>query len=587
MIKISSVLFSIIFLISFYGCDDKTEKVEPGLNEQFKFNLTEYENVLRKNIIIPDTLSIVFETCGKDLDTIKYFYSTQNIKPIFLKSFESQEFVDSLLNILEKADEHGLNPETYHYSIIKGEFYELLKPNLESNKRYFYLANAELLIADAILKYSSHMRHGVFNPREIYPDSYFIPIKDSLNKQLFEPFKQNHIIQYLYNIQPKSDKYKKLQSSLKRFESLKNMEWITIPIPNKKIGLGQSFDHIDLVTSRLITLGFLDTNKVKLKDFTLYDSLLVEPIKNFQKANGFNGDGVIDKSTIERLNITPEEYLDKIKLTLERFRWIDYSDIARYILVNIPDFKLSAVENRKELFNIVVCAGRKGEWETPNLYGEISYLVLNPTWSVPKSIIQEEIVSGLRKDSLYLKKRNFKVYKSGQRVSLDGLTARDLSSSKQYTVIQDPGLGNALGKIKFMFNNPFGVYLHDTPTRAPFKYVNRAVSHGCVRVEKPIQFAEYLLANNSRWTTDYIKIEIGQKVEDQNIVAEFTNKRSDLRNNFSYGVTTEVRFDNKIPLFIDYYTVWVDEGGIFNLRDDVYGRDKILMEYFQEVKLAD
>ena len=582
MLKKYIILFSTISLISFFACDSKTENVEPGLNEKYKFILSEYENVLRKNIIIPDTLSILFETCGRDLDTIKYFYSTQNFKPIFVKSFESQSLVDSLLYIFGQANEHGLNPETYHYSLIKSEFYRLLIPGLDNNKRYFNLANTELLIADAILKYSSHMRHGVVNPRIIYPDSYFIPIKDSLNKQLFEPFKKNDIIQYLYSIQPKSDKYKKLQTALKRFESLKNIEWTKIPIPNKKIEVGHSFEQLNFVANRLITLGFLDTNKVKIKDFALYDSLLVEPIISFQRANGFNGDGAIDKSTIERLNITPKEYVDKIKLTLERFRWIDYSDTARYILVNIPDFKLYAIENEKKKFNITICAGRKGEWETPNLYGRISYLVLNPTWSVPKSIIQEEIVSGLRKDSLYLKKRNFKVYKSGQRVSLDGLTARDLASSKQYTVIQDPGLGNALGKIKFMFQNPFGVYLHDTPTRAPFKYVNRAVSHGCMRVEKPIQFAEYLLANNSRWTTDYIKIEIGQKVDDQNIVAEFNSKRSELRKNYSYGVTTEVKFDRFIPLFVDYYTVWVDENGIFNFRDDVYGRDKVLAEYFLE-----
>ena len=580
MLKKYIILFSTISLISFFGCDSKTENVEPDLNEKYKFNLSEYENVLRKNIIIPDTLSIVFETCGKDLDTLKYFYSTQNFKPIFLKSFESQAFVDSLLNILGQATEHGLNPETYHYSLIKSEFYQLLIPDVDNNKRYFNLANTELLIADAILKYSSHMRHGVVNPRVIYPDSYFIPVKDSLNKQLFEPFKQNDIIKYLYSIQPKSNNYKKLQTALKRFESLKDTEWTKIPIPNKKIEVGHSFEQLNLIASRLITLGFLDTNKIKLKDFAQYDSLLVEPIEKFQRANGFNGDGVLDKSTIERLNITPKEYVDKIKLTLERFRWIDYSDTARYILVNIPDFKLYAIEKGKEKFNITICAGRKGEWETPNLYGEISYLVLNPTWSVPKSIIQEEIVSGLRKDSLYLKNRNFKVYKSGQRVSLDGLTARDLASSKQYSIIQDPGAGNALGKIKFMFNNPFGVYLHDTPTRAPFKYVNRAVSHGCMRVEKPIQFAEYLLANNSRWTTDYIKIEIGQKIDDQNIVAEFNSKRSELRKNYSYGVTTEVRFDNKIPLFVDYYTVWVDEDGIFNFRDDAYGRDKALKEFF-------
>ena len=575
-------ILTLIFIGLFLGCDDKIENSQPGLNEKLNFSLSEYENTFRKNIIVPDTLSTLFESLGKELDTIKYYYSKHNFKPIFLKSFESKDFVDSLLSILSNAYDHGLNPENYHYSLIQKEFYALLDSNIENNRRYFYLANAELLIADAILNYSTHMRHGVVNPRKLYPDSYFIPIKDSLNTRLFEPFSQENIIQYLYSIQPKSEKYKKLQAALKRFESLKNIEWTLLPIPAKKIQIGDNFSSLSLIADRLSVLGFLDTSKVKIADNSIYDSLLVEPIKNFQRANGFNGDGVIDKSTVERLNITPKEYIHKIKLTLERFRWLDYSDTSRYILVNIPDFKLYAIEEGKEKFNIVVCAGRKGKWETPNLYGEISYLVLNPTWSVPKSIIQEEIVSGLRKDSLYLKKRNFRVYKSGERVSLDGLTAGDLSSSSRYSIIQDPGAGNALGKIKFMFKNPFGVYLHDTPTRAPFKYVNRAVSHGCMRVEKPIQFAEYLLSNNSRWTTDYIKIEIGQKVDDQNKVAEFNSKRTELRKNSSYGVTTEVKFDQIIPLFVDYYTVWVDENGIFNYRDDVYGRDKVLAEYFSE-----
>jgi murein L,D-transpeptidase YcbB/YkuD len=572
-------ILTIIFLSLILGCDNKKDNSQIGLNEKLNFSLSEYENIFRKNIIVPDTLSTLVEALGNRLDTIKYYYSKHNFKPIFLKSFESKDFVDSLLSILSNTYEHGLNPEDYHTSLIKQEFYALLDSSLDNNKRYFYLANAELLIADAILNYSTHMRHGIVNPRTLYPDSYFIPVKDSLNKQIFEPFSQENIIHYLYDIQPKSEKYKKLQAALKRFESIINIEWTPLPVPVKKIQIGDSFSSISLIANRLSILGFLDTSKVKIADNSIYDSLLFEPVKKFQLANGFNGDGVIDKSTVERLNVTPKEYTHKIKLTLERFRWLDYSDTSRYILVNIPDFKLHAIENGKEKFNIVICAGRKGKWETPNLYGEISYLVLNPTWSVPRSIIEEEIASGLRKDSLYLKKRNFKVYKSGERVSLDGLTASDLYSSKRYSIVQDPGAGNALGKIKFMFKNPFGVYLHDTPTRAPFKYVNRAVSHGCMRVEKPIQFAEYLLSNNSRWTADYIKIEIGQKVDDQSKVDEFKNKRTELRKNSSYGVTTEVKFDRFIPLFVDYYTVWVDENGIFNFRDDVYGRDKVLMKY--------
>ncbi len=574
-------IFMIFALLIFIGCN-KTPDNKPGLNDTFAFNQSEYELVLKNSFSFSDTTYPIFQSLKDNLDTIRSFYSINNFKPLFIKSYESNSTVDSLLTIFGNAIEHGLDPESYFHTKIKNEFLEAINPKTFNKKRYFHLANAEMLAANAIIKYSLNMRHGVVNPRKIFADSYFLPVTDSLNKKLFEPFEQDDIIQYLQKIQPRSKKYKKLQAALKRFNNLKDIQWKLIPITGNKIEPGNFYPSIDLVLDKLTILDFLDTSKVKLKDVTLYDSLLVEPIKNFQRANGLNDDGVIGKSTIERLNITPSEYIDKIKLTLERFRWLDYSDTSRYILVNIPDFRLYAVEKDNEIFNIIICVGRKGEWETPNLYGQISYMVLNPTWSVPQSIIQEEIVSGLRRDSLYLKKRNFKVFKSGERVSLDDLKVHELVNSKRYTMVQDPGAGNALGKIKFMFKNPFGVYLHDTPTRAPFKYTNRAVSHGCMRVEKPIQFAEYLLNNNSKWLTDYIKIEIGQKVDNQTIVDEFNSKRSELRKNNSYGVTTEVRFDKVIPLFVDYYTVWVDENGIFNLRDDVYGRDKILRKYFLE-----
>ena len=579
--RISIILFFTIIVILFFGCDSKTEKVGKGINDELGFNRSEYLNILKSSLTITDSSNILFQSLKENLDTLRYFYETKNYQPIFLKSFEEKGFVNSLLNILGNAYEHGLNPERYHYTTIKNEFSESIKPNIVNNNRYIHLVNAELLVSDAILKYSSDMRHGVVNPRKLYADSYFLPVTDSLNKKFFEPLKQNDIIQYLLKIQPKSDKYKKLQGTLKHFYSLKDIEWKAIPVFDKKIEIGDSYSSINLIVERLTTLGFIDTVKIKIINLTVYDSLLAGPIKEFQKVNGLTDDGVIGKTTIERLNIAPNDYIEKIKMNLERFRWIDYSDTARYIVVNIPDFKLYTVENEKEIFDIKICTGRKIEWETPNLYGQISYFVLNPTWSVPRSIVEEEIVSGLRKDSSYLKKRNFKAYKSGKQVSLDGLTGKDLLSSKSYLLVQDPGLGNALGKIKFMFRNPFGVYLHDTPTRAPFKYINRAVSHGCMRVEKPIQLAEYLLKNNSKWTLDYLKIEIGQKVDDKNIIAEFNQKRNELRRNSSYGVTTEVKLNNPIPVFVDYYTLWVDKDGKLNYRDDVYGRDKILKEFIR------
>ncbi len=583
--KKSLWLCAVIILIGAAGCEKDNEKTEPNLNDEFGFNQAEYVSILKNSFSFSDTTDPLYQSIKEKLDTLKSLYAVKNFKPIIITSFESKALVDSLLSILGAVSEHGLKTESYNYTKLKMEFADAINPKTYDKKRYLHLANAEILAAYAVLKYSLNMRHGVVNPRKIFADSYFLPVTDSLNQRLFEPFEQQNIIQYLKNIQPKSEKYQKLQAALKRFEGIMDLQWTAIPVTDKKVEPGNVYPSIDLVINKLITLGFLDTSKVKINDFSLYDTLLLEPIKSFQRANGLTDDGVLGKTTIERLNISPAEYVDRIILTLERFRWLDYSDTAKYIMVNIPDFKVYAIENQKEKLNITICAGRKGLWETPNLYGQISYMVLNPTWSVPRSIIQEEIVSGLRRDSLYLKKRYFKVYKAGERVSLDGLTAHELSSSNRYSIVQDPGAGNALGKIKFMFKNPFGVYLHDTPTRAPFKYVNRAVSHGCMRVEKPMQLAEYLLTNNSKWTTDYIKIEIGQKVDNPNLVEEFKIKRGELRKNNSYGVTTEVKFDKYVPLFVDYYTVWVDENSVFNYRDDVYGRDKVLKEYLMNSKV--
>ncbi len=479
----------------------------------------------------------------------------------------------------------------------------MINPN-----RFIQLANTEILVSDAILKYSNHLRYGVVNPKEIFNSSYNLPVIDSTKKNLLEPLSQSDIIQYLINVKPKGEKYLKLYNALKQFEKLKLQEWEIIPPLETKIEPGDRDSSIIKIYDKLITLGFIDTAKISIKDSTLYDSVLVAPLKQFQRLNGLNDDGIIGKATIDKLNTTPQEYIEKIKISLERFRWIDYSDIPKYILVNIPDFKLYAIEDKKQLFDIKVCTGLKrpsnydnqlkyykktkklehkpDDWETPVLYAGISYMVLNPTWNVPASIIREEILREVKKDSNYLHIKNFKVYMDDVEINLSEVDITKFSADTiPYRVVQDPGLGNALGKIKFMFNNPFGVYLHDTPSRAPFSLSNRAVSHGCVRVEKPLQLAAYILRNHPKWNIDYLKIEIGQRVGDKSKVSEYYRKRESLRKYASLGETTDVNLTKKIPLIIDYYTAWVDENGDVNFRDDVYKKDEILKEYlFPEQK---
>lgn len=558
-------------------------------------------------MIAIDSSLFKLDTLIQYYDTLRSFYLSRNFEPLFVKNFDDADIVYSILSVLEKAPEHGLNPEQYHFGSISSEFTNAID-TLPNNFRYSQLANVEVLLSDAVLKYSYHLRYGAVNPKEIFSDSYYLPLDDSSKGDLFQPLRQENILQYLADIQPKSKRYTALQTVLKYYSKFKDLQWATIPIPAKKIEPGNKDSVVAKVIEKLIALEYLDTSKIKISDFTFYDSILVEAVKVFQRNNGLIDDGIIGKATVERFNISPQQYLETIKLNLERFRWNEYADTGKYILVNIPDFMLFIVDNGKKIFTTKVCTGSKrsihfqermkvykktkrwrdkpDDWETPNMYGEISFLVLNPTWNVPPSIMREEIAYKIKKDSTYLVDKNFKVYKDGVEINPLEVTLDELYSDKiPYRIVQDPGAGNALGKIKFMFNNPFGIYLHDTPNRPPFNLSNRAVSHGCVRVEKPLHLAEFLLRNHPKWNIDYLKIEIGQKVNDKTIVSEYWKKRDSLRKYASLGETTDVILSQKTSLYIDYYTAWIDESGVLQLRADVYDRDKVLLDYITSKKL--
>lgn len=594
-------LIAVICFFSAY-CNSETSVNDLPLNEKLNFDAVRYQNAIGRVFYRNDKSELFTDSSFHFIDTLKEFYSSKYLQPVIIKSFEDAGLVYSLLDILRLAYDHGLDPEYYHYSLILNEFSSAINDTIENPNRHDQLAMAEILLSEALIKYAYHLRYGSVNPKLLFADSYFIPLPDSASRDLFEPLKQENVLEYLNKIQPASAKYVKLQGALKHYKNYLGLDWPFITISSPKLEEGGTDPSLKLIASRLITLGLLDTSAYKLSDSLFYDSTLVDAVKKFQRINGLNDDGVIGAGTLERLNFTAEQYVNTIKINLERFRWIDYTSTPQYLLVNIPDFKVFAVENGQKLFDIKVCTGirrpanfqarneiykrtkklrdKPDDWETPVLYSQVSYMVLNPTWTVPASIIREEILREVRKDSNYLSIKNFKVFKEGVEINLNEVDIKEFSSARiPYTIVQDPGAGNALGKIKFMFNNPFGVYLHDTPTRPPFSKSNRAVSHGCVRVEKPIILADYLLRDHSKWNIDFLKLEIGQKVEDRSVQTEYQRKRSELRRNASFGKTTEIILDRKIPLYIDYYTAWVDDEGYVNFREDVYRKDKILIEY--------
>ncbi len=258
------LIIVLIFLIS--ACNQKPPEVEKSLDEKLNFSYAEYQETL-KNIFTKKNYSIILKDSSVQyFDTLKSFYANRNYQPVFIGSFQQKNFIYSLLNIFDKAEEHGLNPEQYHTKLIAEQFLAATADSMVNPNRFFQLANTEILVSDAILKYSNHLRYGVVNPKEIFNTSYSLPVIDSTKKNLLEPLSQSDIIQYLVDVQPKGEKYLKLYSALKQFEKLKLLKWEIIPPLETKIEPGDKHSSISKVYDKLITLEFFDTAKIAIKD---------------------------------------------------------------------------------------------------------------------------------------------------------------------------------------------------------------------------------------------------------------------------------------------------------------------------------
>lgn len=251
---------------------------------------------------------------------------------------------------------------------------------------------------------------------------------------------------------------------------------------------------------------------------------------------------------------------EKIYLSMERLRWPVKEYKGKYLLVNIPEYQLRLIENNTTDLQMKVCVGEAGGHETPILSGMIDRMQVNPVWNIPKSIASTEILSSLKNDPYYLESKNMVAYKNGELVNSPDVDWNSVDIA-QYSFQQNPGADNSLGQIKFIFRNPYAIYLHDTPAQAMFSQDMRAVSHGCVRVEKPMDLARFLLSDESK---------------SERIVKE---TRAAAR-----GEKVDARWQmvkEPIPVFISYYTAWTNDDGSLVSSKDVYGYDKLLLPKFK------
>jgi L,D-transpeptidase YcbB len=462
---------------------------------------------------------------------------------------------DSLLLFIENAKLYGLFPTDYHshqLSVIKKLFAADAFKDKETQDAASW-ARADLMLSDALISIFHDIKLGRL------PNDSITLRKDSVLAEEFISSKFNAAASGLplnvivSTLEPKHKGYRELKDAIKNFLDKADFNPITqISFPNKN-----QQELRASVAKRLFETGYIDST------FTEVDSLrLASILKRFQKDKKLTVDGKIGAQTIRILNLSDQEKFDHIAITMDRYKMLPDSLPEKYIWVNIPSYSLRLISDDTLVLNSKVVVG-KPITRSPVLTSAVSEIITYPQWNIPASIVEKEIIPGMKRDTGYLRKKGYMLLNSkNEEVSPDSVQWAKYKKTIPYKVIQGSGDDNALGVLKFNFPNKYSVYLHDTNQRSFFSNDSRALSHGCVRVQEWQKMAYYIMNNeNSSSTNSKVK---PISVDSLTHWLEIKEKHS-------------IPIRSKVPVFIRYFTCEVNDGQI-NFFEDIYGEDKKMIE---------
>ena len=472
-----------------------------------------------------------------DTEALRRFYETRLWRPAW-----NAAMAEKLLPILADADQDGLPLHPLHVAAITARRQGGSAPQQ---------AESDLLLTDGLLRYAGAMRGQRVDPAEI-EDDWFLDIPP------FSPvsFLKDHIQDLPTALPGLAAPYQGYQALKRALADLRQIaaagDWpkVTAGPPLKP---GASDPRIVEVRRRLLATGELPAGSDAASDS--YDETLQAAVELFQRRHGLTPDGALGPRTIRALNVSAADRARQVALNMERWRWLPQRMENDHIVVNVPAAQMEVVENGVAVMAMKVIIGDP-DHPTPALRARMTSIVLNPIWRIPASIATNEILPKLKKDPGYLIANDLELisdsFPPGSAESQGvGINWHDMSQMP-WPVRQRPGSDNALGRIKFNTPNHDDIYLHDTPNHRAFARYDRALSHGCVRVEKPEELALYVLRDKD-WSREKLEEEIGK------------------------GGTHTVNLAKGLPVWLLYWTAWVDGEGVLQVRDDIYERDEHLM----------
>lgn len=489
------------------------------------------------------------EALQKRLSDIEAHYGANEYRPIWLEDGKPTKKAEEMVEVLNLSYEDGLEPNDYDAP----ELFQKLGASGDEA-----LADLEIHLATAAVSYGQHMNAGRLNPRQVNREVVIYPNAISADTILQNIRRTGSLKAYLRLLAPHTDRYERLRSALAVYRRIEANGGWTIIGEGEVLKPGMSDPRVPAIRARMVQAGLLPAEAGDPGSLD-YDETVVAAVTQFQERSGLDMDGVIGPGTLAEMNVPVSDRIATMEINLERNRWMQNDFGPYHIFANLADQVVKVVRDDKTIHAEIIQVGLPYH-RTPVFTDDMEYVEINPYWNVPSSIAVNEYLPKLRKNPGVLAAQKISLIANGNTISARAVNWSNYGKGNfPFRLRQEPGPGNALGRIKFMFPNQFNVYMHDTPAKSKFEASQRYFSHGCLRLRDPLKMAEVLLGDQG-W--DRAKIDA----------------------TIASGKRTIVKLNQKIPVHVVYLTSWVNKDGSVYFRQDVYGRDQILADALAKVR---
>jgi murein L,D-transpeptidase YcbB/YkuD len=474
---------------------------------------------------------------------VQAFYAARADEPVWFDGSALTPAGRRLVAALRASSDEGLDPLRYEPVMLAGGTPRVLRASLAGDALEVQASALEVGLTAGLARFAADLGRGRVDPTRVTVLWRLRPRGFDVLPVLQQAAASGRPDEALESVRPAHPQYEALREALRHYASLAESESDVPRLPALRLRPGARGTAVHALRARLAFWGDLHAAP---RAADVYDRVTVDAVKRFQTRHGLPADGVVGPEMVAALNVPVRERLRQIVLNLERWRWQERPVAGRHVLVNIPTFELHAYDGAAEALSMRVITG-KADTPTPVFDQPMTSVVFSPYWNVPTNIALDETLPAVLRDRGHLRRANLEVLRGDEVV--DPVRIDWKRDAAGISFRQRPGPGNSLGLVKFNIANHFNVYLHDTPNDALFQSSRRAMSHGCVRLEKPEALARWVLAGAPGWTPERIAAAMRAGRESSVILAE------------------------PIPVSIGYFTAWVDGDGAVQFRPDVYRHD--------------